>query len=111
MAAFAEPAAAVEAALDACQAVAAVRVDGYGPRLRAGVHVGTPRRLGGDYFGVDVNVAARVAQAASAGEVLISEATQQQLDAPGLATRRRLRFRAKGAPRGLKVYTVQRTAG
>jgi adenylate cyclase len=54
-------------------------------------------------------VAARVAQAASADEVLISEATQQQLDAGGLEVRRRLWFRAKGAPRDLKVYAVQRS--
>jgi adenylate cyclase len=109
MAAFDEPGQAVEAALDACEAVAGLRVDGYRPRLRAGVHVGTPQRLGGDYFGVDVNVAARVAQAASADEVLISEATQQQLDAAGLEVRRRLWFRAKGAPRDLKVYAVRRS--
>jgi len=111
MAAFAEPLGAVEAALDAIDALEGVRVAGYRPRLRAGVHVGTPRRLGDDYLGVDVNVAARVAQAASAGEVLISEATQQQLDDTGLAVRRRLWFRAKGAPRDLRVYTVQRSAG
>jgi adenylate cyclase len=109
MAVFDEPAQAVEAALDACDATADIRVGGYAPRLRAGVHVGTPRRLGGDYLGVDVNVAARVAQAASGGEVLISEATEQQLDADArLAVRRRLWFRAKGAPRDLKVYSVQR---
>jgi adenylate cyclase len=110
MAAFDETGQAVEAALDACDAVAALRVNRYRPRLRAGVHVGTPRRLGGDYFGVDVNVAARVAQAASGDEVLISEAAQQQLDATGLAVRRHLWFRAKGAPRNLRVYVVQRSA-
>jgi len=36
-------------------------------------------------------------------------ATQQQLDASGLEVRRRLWFRAKGAPRDLKVYAVQRS--
>ena len=42
--------------------------------MRFGVHSGKPRRLGGDYFGVDVNVAARVMEAASPDQVLISEA-------------------------------------
>jgi adenylate cyclase len=39
---------AVEAALDARHSVSQVDVNGYAPRLRAGVHFGRPRRLGGD---------------------------------------------------------------
>ena len=57
MAVFDDPAAAVRAA---CEATAAAG-ELHAPGLRAGVHLGRPRRLGGDYFGVDVNVAARVA--------------------------------------------------
>ena len=54
-------------------------MDGYRPELRGGIHFGRPRKLGSDYFGVDVNVAARVAAAAGPGEVLISEAVCDQL--------------------------------
>jgi adenylate cyclase len=43
------------------------------------VHWGSPRRLGGDYLGVDVNVAARVADAAKADQVLVSDVLLDQL--------------------------------
>src|SRR5688572_16087395 len=43
-----DPGAAVEAACRARAAVEEIEVDGHRPQLRAGVHVGRPRRLGGD---------------------------------------------------------------
>jgi adenylate cyclase len=106
MAAFTDVRGAVEAARHACRDVAAMEVEGYHPALRAGVHVGRPRRLGGDYLGVDVNVAARIAEAAKASEVLISEAARERLPAAAYALRKRRRFKAKGAPGDLAVYTV-----
>lgn len=106
MAVFDDPHQALEAALDAGRALDGVEVAGHRPQLRAGIHVGTPRQLGGDYFGVDVNVAARVATAAGAGEVLISEAARERLDDDGLRVKRRWLFKAKGAPKDLKVYSV-----
>jgi adenylate cyclase len=102
-----DPAAAVQAACEAAGAVEEIGADGYTPRLRAGVHVGTPRKLGGDYFGVDVNVAARVAAAAGAGEVLVSGPTQERLDGADMRFKRRWRFRAKGAPKGLQIFTAE----
>ena len=76
--------------------------------MRAGVHVGRPRRLGGDYLGIDVNIAARVAAAASADEVLVSGPACERLDDGAFELRRRRRFRAKGAPKELEVYSVER---
>jgi adenylate cyclase len=110
MAVFEDPREAVEAALEGCRALERVEVGGLRPQLRAGVHLGKPRKLGGDYFGVDVNVAARVAAAASPDEVLVSDAVHQRLERGELRTRRRWRFKAKGAPEDLKVYAV-RAAG
>jgi adenylate cyclase len=109
MVVFEEPGQAVEAAHAAARALDAVEIDGHRPRLRAGVHAGRPRRLGGDYFGVDVNVAARVAEAAGAGEVLISDAVHARLEGGDGAVqlKRRWRFSAKGAPKGLKVYAAE----
>jgi adenylate cyclase len=107
MAVFPEPHAAVEAALEGARELDGVEVEGHRPRLRAGVHFGTPRKLGGDFFGVDVNVAARVAAAAGADEVLVSEAARERLDTERLDLKRRLLFKAKGAPKDLKVYSVQ----
>jgi adenylate cyclase len=107
MAVFEDPAAAVQAACEASSGVEDVKVNGYEPRLRAGVHVGRPRKLGGDYFGVDVNVAARVAAAAGGGEVLISSTVRERLDPEEVSTRRRRRFKQKGTPKGLQAFVAQ----
>ena len=106
MAVFEEPGAAVTAALDAAEAIESIDVGGYRPRMRAGVHLGRPRKLGADFFGVDVNVAARVAAAAGPGEVLVSEAARERLDDERVSVRRKWRFRAKGAPRDLRVFSA-----
>ena len=107
MAVFEDAGQAIEAAHAASRALKDVEVDGHRPRLRAGVHVGRPRRLGGDYFGVDVNIAARVAEAADADQVLVSEAVQERAVADRVQLKRRWRFNAKGAPKGLKVYAAE----
>jgi adenylate cyclase len=101
----------LEAALEARAAVGEIDIDGYRPRLRAGVHWGSPRRLGGDYLGVDVNVAARVADAAKADQVLVSDVLLDQL-APGEVAELRIgrakRLKADGAPRDLRVVSISR---
>lgn len=105
MAAFWDAPRAVEAAFAANERVAPIEVDGYRPRLRTGVHIGRPRKLGGDYFGVDVNVAARLADAAKPGEVLVSDRTLETLG-PDKAAKKR-RFSAKGAPPGMAAYALK----
>jgi adenylate cyclase len=110
MAVFEHPQAAVDAGQRACREVAQVEIGGYRPELRVGTHVGRPRRLGGDYFGVDVNVAARIAAAADGGEVLVSERLVPQLDTDRVALRQRHSFAAKGTPEGLRVYTAEPVA-
>jgi adenylate cyclase len=108
MAVFDDPGAAVGAALDAQEALAGVEVAGHRPAMRAGVHRGSPRRVGGDYLGVDVNVAARVAEQAKGGEVLVSEPTWEAIDQDRLSAGRAKRLRASGAPRELRVRVVSR---
>jgi class 3 adenylate cyclase len=105
MAVFTDGAEAIEAAHEAGLAVSAITLDGYRPALRAGLHTGEPRRVGDDYLGVDVNIAARVSDAASGGEVLATEATLAVTDESKYIKRRR-RFRAKGTPKDLVVYEV-----
>ncbi len=107
MAVYSDPAEAVEAALEGSRALDGFEVGGFSPRLRTGIHMGRPRRLGGDYYGVDVNIAARVATAAGPGEVLVSDATLHRLDTGALELKRRYRFRGKGAPKDLKVYAAE----
>jgi adenylate cyclase len=109
MATFLAPRPAVDAALDAQQAIGAIDLDGHTPRMRAGVHWGSPRKLGGDYLGVDVNVAARVAAAAKADQVLVSDALLARIELDGLQSGRAKRLRADGAPRDLQVVPVSRS--
>jgi adenylate cyclase len=108
MVVFDDASQAVGAALDAQEAIAEVEVAGYRPRMRAGVHHGRPRRMGGDYLGVDVNIAARVGEQAGPGEVLVSEPTWEQLEQDGLSAGRAKRLKAAGAPRELRVRSVTR---
>jgi adenylate cyclase len=105
MAVFDDAAAALAAVDEACANLAGVEADGYEPRLRAGVHWGRPRRIGGDYLGVDVNIAARLAQEAKGGEVLVSGAVADRVD--GLDARRKRRFAVKGVPKDLIAYSVR----
>ncbi len=111
MATFLSAAHGVDAALDARAAVGELDIAGYRPRLRAGLHWGSPRRLGGDYLGVDVNVAARVADAAKGDQVLVSDVLLAQLgddEIAALRTGRAKRLRADGAPRDLRVVSISR---
>jgi adenylate cyclase len=106
MAVFDDPRAAAQAAHEAVAKVAALEMQGYRPKLRAGLHVGRPRKLGGDFIGVDVNIAARIAAAAEGGEILASGQACERLGDDSFSKRRRRRFRAKGAPSDLEVYSV-----
>jgi adenylate cyclase len=111
MAVFSSPQRAVEAVCDGMVALADVSVAGHQPRMRAGMHTGRPRKLGGDYLGIDVNIAARVAEKASPGELLASAASVSLLDPSTVSTRRKRSFsllRAKGVPDELEVFAVTR---
>jgi adenylate cyclase len=108
MATFLSAQGALDAALDAQDEVGEIEIDGYRPSMRVGVHWGSPRKLGGDYLGVDVNIAARVGDAAKPGQVLVSDALLARIDAGALRTGRSKRLRADGAPRDLHVVRVSR---
>lgn len=97
---------AVLAALQACGRMDDIEVRGHTPVLRAGVHLGRPRRVGGDYLGVDVNIAARVGECAKGGEVLVSEPARGSLEDRGFRFGRKRRLRETGTPRGLSVCAV-----
>ena len=107
MAVFGDPEQAVTAALNSQRAISKIKVEGYRPEQRAGVHKGTPRKVKGDFLGVDVNIAARVGDSAKGGEVLISEPVRAGLDG------RRFKFGvardldAPGAPPDLTVCPVK----
>lgn len=109
MAVFGSAQAALDAALEVQRRLVDVEVEGYRPSLRIGIHVGHPRRMRGDYLGADVNIAARLTEAADGGQVLVSHATLGAVERDGLQVKRRRRFRAKGTPRELEVFAVRRS--
>ena len=109
MAVFPSPQLAFDAVVACHAGLDAVEVEGWRPRLRAGIHTGHPRVIGGDYLGVDVNIAARLTEKAGPGEILISETTHAGLDHSQVTTRRKRSFRlskAKGVPDEIDVYTA-----
>ena len=115
MAVFYDPATAVRAAIAAREAVKAVDVDGYTPRMRVGVHTGHPQRIGSDWLGVDVNIAARVMERATRGELIVSQATLERLseedfeslDVTAKRVRRQLFTpRVAGMPEDLALYRL-----
>jgi class 3 adenylate cyclase len=110
MAAFWDAPSAIDAAFEACDRTSSIEVAGYRPRLRTGIHLGRPRKVGGDYFGVDVNIAARLTEAAEPGEVLVSDRTLRGLGTAHVSATKRT-LSAKGAPADLAAHVVQRRDG
>ena len=116
MAVFARPTTAVAAAVKAREAVKSLDVDGYTPRMRVGIHTGRPQRIGSDWLGVDVNIAARVMARATRGELVISQTTldglaAEDLDALGVDAKRLRKqvFAAKqdGVPADFVMYRLK----
>jgi DNA-binding NarL/FixJ family response regulator/class 3 adenylate cyclase len=54
--------------------------EGVELRVRMGMHTGEPNLRDDAYFGLDVHRAARIAQAGSGGQVLLSERTRDAID-------------------------------
>lgn len=116
MVVFRDAGTALAATIAAREAVKGVEVDGYTPRMRAGIHTGRPQRIGGDWLGVDVNIAARVMDRAARGGVIISETTleeipPEELDTLGVTVKRVRRQvfapRQAGVPPDLVMYRIK----
>lgn len=107
MAAFWDVSSATGAAFEAGERLSSIAVSGYRPQLRTGIHLGRPRKIGGDYFGIDVNIAARLAEAAQPGEVLVSHRALVALDEADIIAAERV-LAAKGVPSDLAAYVVAR---
>jgi len=107
MAVFSQAEQAVKAALACQRAVSKIKVEGYQPKQRAGVHRGTPRKVKGDFLGVDVNIAARVGDAAKGGEVLVSDSVRHELERGNFKFGSGRPLDAPGAPAELTVRSVK----
>lgn len=116
MAVFRDPVTALCAMIEALDALNSVEVEGYRPKMRAGIHTGRPQRIGADWLGVDVNIAARVMERATKGGLIISQAalaqvSDEQLEALGVSAKkvRKQLFAPKitGVPEDLAMYWVR----
>jgi class 3 adenylate cyclase len=116
MVVFSDPLIAVRATMAARDAVKTVDVEGYTPRIRAGIHTGRPQRLGGDWLGVDVNIAARVMDRATRGGLIVSAKTlaeipPDELEEMGVTVKRVRRQvfspRQSGVPADLEMYRLK----
>ena len=116
MAVFPDPITAIRAVRTASSALKLVEVEGYTPAMRIGIHTGRPQRIGSDWLGVDVNIAARVMERATRGGVMVSSSTldlipQSELDALGVVAKRARKpvFAAKaaGMPTDLGIYRLR----
>lgn len=116
MVVFSDPLTAVRSTMAARDAVKTVEVDGYTPRIRAGIHTGRPQRIGGDWLGVDVNIAARVMDRATRGGLIVSAKTlaeipPDELEAMDVTVKRVRRQvfspRQSGVPADLEMYRLK----
>jgi len=105
MAVFRDARSATEAAFEASERAALVQVAGHRPQLRTGIHLGRPRQVGKDYLGVDVNIAARLAEGAQPNEILVSDRTLRALDPEAVSSQRR-HFRARGTPADTLAFAI-----
>jgi predicted ATPase/class 3 adenylate cyclase len=108
--AFAGPAQAVGAAVDAQRALAAHPwAPGCAVRVRMGLHSGEAAAVGGSYVSLSVHRAARITAVAHGGQVLVSEATAALVrdELPdGTALRDLGEHRLKDFPRPARLYQL-----
>jgi predicted ATPase/class 3 adenylate cyclase len=118
MAAFTSAAEAIEACVGIQTNLAAVEVTGPwasvgGIRVRIGLHTGEPALRDNDYFGPPVNRAARIADAAHGGMVLISGDTLSEARAilsPSVQIKDHQSHRLKDLGQPVRLYEVRSTS-
>ena len=108
--AFSSAPAAVLAAAEAQRIVAAhAWPDGIEVKVRMGLHTGDGTIAGGDYAGLDVHRAARIAAAGHGGQVILSDATRALVHGAlpdGLGLRDVGRHRLKDIPEPEHLYQL-----
>ena len=101
---FPNPGDGVRAALDMVEGVAAEAL----PPARVGIHAGPVVFQEGDYFGRTVNIAARIADYARPGEVLVSQEVVDAADLDGLGLTAIGPIELKGVSQPLSLHSVRR---
>ena len=103
---FRQPAAAVLAALEMAEAVGRHGL----PPAHVGIHAGPVVFQEGDYFGRTVNLAARIAEYARPGEVLVSQEVVDAADAAPVTFVEIGPVELKGVPGTLRLHIARRPA-
>ena len=101
---FPNPGDGVVAALDMVEGVAEYDL----PPARVGIHAGPVVFQDGDYFGGTVNIAARIADLARPGEVLVSQEVVDAADLDGVGFTAIGPIELKGVSEPLSLYSVRR---
>jgi adenylate cyclase len=103
---FREPGPAVLAAIEMMEDVAGAGL----PPTHVGVHAGPVVSRGGDYFGRTVNIAARIADYARPGELLVSQAVVEASDLEDVAFTEIGPVELKGVSSPLRLHVARRLA-
>jgi adenylate cyclase len=103
---FREPGAAVRSAVEMVEVVGSHGL----PPAHVGIHSGPVIFQDGDYFGRTVNLAARIADYARPGEVLVSQEVVDAADGEPLTFTEIGPVELKGVPGRLRLYTAHRHA-
>jgi adenylate cyclase len=103
---FREPGAAVLAALEMVEVVGSQGL----PPAHVGIHAGPVVFQEGDYFGRTVNLAARIAEYARPGEVVVSQEVVDAADAAPVSFVEIGPVELKGVPGTLRLHTARRDA-
>jgi adenylate cyclase len=103
---FRKPAAAVLAAIEMTEGVGRHGL----PPAHVGIHAGPVVFQDGDYFGRTVNLAARIAEYARPGEVLVSQEVVDAADAAAVSFVEIGPVELKGVPGTLRLHTAHRHA-
>jgi len=104
--AFDDPSDALGAALMAQRSLRGLGRDGIADiYVRMGIHAGRAEERNGDYFGPDVNRAARVMSAAGGDQIVLTAEALAALQSPRDATTHELGwFRLKGVPEPVQLF-------
>jgi adenylate cyclase len=110
---FADAVSAVRTGLDLLGRFTDVAHDDAPLWVRMGMHRGTPTPRGDDFVGHDVNVAARITDAAGPGELLVSADTCDALDAalPEVCLDELGPVVMRGLPEPVRLFRASRAAG
>jgi class 3 adenylate cyclase len=94
-----------------CAAAIIERVRPLGIEVRSGLHTGEIEIQREDIGGIAVSIAARVAEMASTGEVLVSSTVRDLVAGSGLSFQDRGSQMAKGLPEPLRLFAAQARSG